>query len=368
MANLPHTNQGYGSTADAGELLAFLSNVFTDNLRMEAAGLPGMPVCIWGRHGIGKTEIVRQFARDNGFGLAVLSPAQIEEMGDLLGMPTISPNGKTTFLPPDWVPTNLGPGILLIDDVNRADDRILRGIMQLLQDRALMSWALPAQWHIVLTANPDDGHYAVTPLDDALLSRMMHITLRFDLKAWVRWAAVQKLDERGIHFVLANPEVITGKRTTARTLTRFFHAIARWPSLEAGDRQVQLLAEAALDVETSTAFIEFLRWGAGKLPPPEQILQSDNFSEQVASPLNGLLQGPPKRIDLLAAICTRMEIYLIEYQGKPSPRELANLKAFLLWDTLGRELRFSLARIVAAQASEVFQSVLADPEVAQAIL
>ena len=40
----------------------------------------------------------------------------------------------TVFAPPAWVPTADGPGILLLDDVNRADDRILRGLMQLLAE------------------------------------------------------------------------------------------------------------------------------------------------------------------------------------------------------------------------------------------
>ena len=63
-------------------------------------------------------------------------------MGDLLGMPDIEIiDGKkqTVFEAPSWVPKEEGPGILLIDDVNRADDRILRGIMQLLQNYELAS-------------------------------------------------------------------------------------------------------------------------------------------------------------------------------------------------------------------------------------
>ena len=327
-----------------------------------------MPVCIWGRHGIGKTEIVRQFARSNRFQFAEFSPAQIEEMGDLLGMPAIAKNGTTTYLPPAWVPTTPGPGILLIDDVNRADDRILRGIMPLLQNRALVAWALPEKWQIVLTANPDDGHYAVTPLDDALLSRMLHITLRFDIKAWAHWAATQKLDNRGIDFVLTHPDFITGKRTTARTLTHFFQALASRTTTDTDLRQIQLFAEAALDLETASAFLQFIRLDAEKLPSPEEILRADNFQEQIGARLHELTKGPPKRVDLLAALCTRMEIYLKQYRGKPGERALANLSAFLLWDHLGPELRFSLARSLAVECHAGFQSVLNDPEVAKAIL
>ena len=368
MSNIQQSDQGFGSLVDSVELIRFLSKVIADNLRLESDDKATMPVCIWGRHGIGKTEIVRQFAQSNGFQLTEFSPAQIEEMGDLLGMPAISENGKTTYLPPQWVPTQPGPGILLIDDVNRADDRILRGIMPLLQNRAIMAWALPEKWQIVLTANPDDGHYAVTPLDDALLSRMLHITLRFDIKAWAHWAATRKLDSRGIDFVLTHPDLIIGKRTTARTLTHFFRTLAYGTSPETDLRQIQLLAEAALDSETASAFLQFIRLDAEKIPTPEQILQADNFQEQFSAGLHELIKGPPKRVDLLSALCTRMEIFLKQYRGKPGQRELDNLSAFLLWEPLGRELRFSLARSLAAESHVGFKSVLDNPEVAQAIL
>ena len=114
----------YGTKANATEIEAFLNHVL-ENTRV--------PVCIWGKHGIGKTELVENFAKANGFDFTYIAPAQFEEMGDLVGMPKIV-DGKTVFAAPSWIPTTNKKGILLIDDVNRADDRILRGIMQLLQN------------------------------------------------------------------------------------------------------------------------------------------------------------------------------------------------------------------------------------------
>ena len=40
-----------------------------------------------GDHGIGKTETVESFARENGYQWAYIAPAQFEEIGDLPGMP-----------------------------------------------------------------------------------------------------------------------------------------------------------------------------------------------------------------------------------------------------------------------------------------
>ncbi len=348
---------GYGGTVPPGELIQFLEQVLDDNERLEAGGLPKMPLCIWGKHGIGKTEIVRAFARQKGYRLAYLAPAQVEEMGDMLGMPSISPEGVTVFHPPDWAPAVPGPGILLIDDVNRADDRILRGIMQLLQDHALMSWALPPHWHIVLTANPDDGNYSVTPLDDAMISRMLHITLHFDMREWASWATQSGIDPRGINFVLAYPDAITGRRTTARTLTRFFQSIGSIPDLEKEAGRVRLLAEASLDAETVQAFMHFMRY-ASHLPDPQHILHAADFQRDIEAPLYDLIKGPPLRVDMLSAVCIRMGLYLLQQNIPLNEREQHNLKAFMLAAQLPKELRFALARDLAASRNESIQSVL----------
>ena len=132
----------YGTAAKASEIVLFLEHFIKINQKAEAEGKRKTPFCIWGSHGIGKTELVEGFAESNGFQMAYVALAQFEEMGDLLGMPKIVEN-ETHFAPPEWVPKQNGPGILLIDDVNRADDRILRGIMQLLQNYKLASWDLP---------------------------------------------------------------------------------------------------------------------------------------------------------------------------------------------------------------------------------
>ena len=68
------------------------------------------------------------------------------------------------------------------------------------------------------TANPEGGDYSVTPMDDSMLTRMLHTTLKFDPKTWAEWASSSGVDPRGIAFVLTYPEVVTGKRTTPRSL------------------------------------------------------------------------------------------------------------------------------------------------------
>ena len=102
----------YGAQLDAERTAQTLRHLFQNNLRAQERGLLATPVCIWGMHGIGKTMLVEEYAREQGWEFAYCAPAQFEEMGDLNGLPILNEVGdrKTTgFAPPDWVPRAEGP-------------------------------------------------------------------------------------------------------------------------------------------------------------------------------------------------------------------------------------------------------------------
>lgn len=79
--------------------------------------------------------------------------------------------------------------------------------MQLVQDYRTISWRIPRGWTIVFTGNPDNRYNQVTTMDTAQLTRMKHITLEVDAKEWAIWAQENKIDKRGINFVLRYPEM-----------------------------------------------------------------------------------------------------------------------------------------------------------------
>jgi len=247
----------YGTKVHSMEVVNFIDHIVLTNNEKEKSGIRKTPLCIWGEHGIGKTQIVEQYAKDNGFKFEYIAPAQFEEMGDLVGMPKII-DDKTYFAPPKWVPQEESQGILLIDDVNRADERILRGIMQLLQNYELVSRKLPLGWQIILTANPDGGDYSVTPMDFAMITRMMHITLVFEPKTWALWAEKNSIDSRGINFVLTYPELVSGQRNTPRSFVQFFECIKSIKDLKEEITMVKMLADSCLDEVAVISFISFI--------------------------------------------------------------------------------------------------------------
>jgi MoxR-like ATPase len=257
---------------------------------------------------------------------------------------------------------------LLLDDLNRADDRILRGTMQLLQEFEMFSWKLPPKWQIVCTANPEGGDYSVSTMDDAMLTRMLHLTMVFDLKAWTRWASASGIDQRGIAFVLTYPEVITGKRTTPRTLAQFFDQIGSITDLKKDIELVSVLAESSLDSITATTFLAFVNDDLEQLINPQDILDAKDF-EQVAQRIAQLAKGPgaAKRVDRIATVCTRLYLMLVDPQYQQKPKHADNLTAFLMHEDIPNDLRFSLHRDLVSAGGDL-ASMLRSPKLAKLVL
>lgn len=196
----PGRNRAYGPLMAGKRISDFISAMITNNDREVALGRVPVPLCIWGPHGLGKTSSVIAYAKKHGWDFASIAPAQFNEMGDFHGLPMQVPDEvkggvKTVFVPPEWVPRpafdkNGKPkkGILLVDDFNRADPMILKGLMQFMQDGGLFSWKLPQGWQIICTANPENGDYQVSNLDGAMLTRMNHVTMQWDRDSWNAWA------------------------------------------------------------------------------------------------------------------------------------------------------------------------------------
>ncbi|MEM1416015.1 MAG: AAA family ATPase [Myxococcota bacterium] len=362
----------YGAKLHSDQLRRALDHIFRSNLALQEKGGRGTPVCIWGTHGVGKTMIVQAYAERMGWDFAYAAPAQFEEMGDLHGLPKLTENAdgeeRTIFAPPAWVPEGEGPGILLLDDVNRADDRILRGLMQLLQNFEMFSWKLPPKWQVVCTANPEGGDYSVTPMDDAMLTRMLHTTLVFDVKAWAAWATAAGVDARGIAFVLSYPEVVVGDRTTPRSLTQFFEQITSIGDLRAEAELVQMLARSTLDDVTVASFMSFVMNGLEQLVDPEEILDAEDFAPvkaRIDALAGDVVEG--SRVDLLSVICSRLYLALSRPGYVPGARHRENLVAFLLLDALPNDLRFSLHHDIVQIGPEAMELVT-DKRLAELVL
>lgn len=144
--------------------------------------------CFVSAPGLGKSEIVQQWARGQGYPVVDLRTALLEAP-DLIGFPTIvEQNGRqrTEHALPDMWPTS-GKGVLFIDEINRGTTSVMNCFMQLLTDRKVKDYTLPDGWMIVTAINPENEHNDVNSMDTALKDRLEFFSLEYDKKVHVAY-------------------------------------------------------------------------------------------------------------------------------------------------------------------------------------
>ena len=254
---------------------------------------------------------------------------QVEEMRKQ-GWKTTGRMPVTKYAPPSWAPTEERPGILLFDDGNRASPRILKGLMQLVQDYRTISWSLPAGWTIIFTGNPDTAEYSVTTQDCAQLTRMRHITMKLDVKEWVNWATENNVDGRGIGFALKYPEMIEngGERTNLRTYTEFCRCLERYPDKLNEQQRKSLVIDgnSLLDEEIVSTFMTFMEVDMKLVIDPEKILEDPKFALKEA---RSLMDCKEPRVDIISITCNRLIAHILSSNYEMKPEHIKNFQDFI---------------------------------------
>jgi hypothetical protein len=331
---------------NVNELKNFLKHIIDNNRYLQNNNKPMVSTEVVGDSGIGKTSSIIQLAEELDLNFVKLNLAQIEEIGDLVGFPirqfemtsedskewvdensvddyrkkgfTSTGLNRMSYCPPEWISGKQKGGILLLDDWNRADMRFIQAVMELVDRQQYISWKLPKDWHIILTANPDNGDYLVNSIDNAQKTRFISVNLKFDLKCWGKWAEENQLDGRCINFMLMHPELVT-KEVNSRSVSMFFNSISSVKNFEESLPLIQMIGEGSVGSEFSTLFTMFINNKLDKMISPENIINQDE--KYVMNTIKGLV-GKDKeyRADIASTLGTRISNYL-EYFSKDNPIE-----------------------------------------------
>ena len=331
---------------NVNELKDFLKHIISNNRYLQENKKPMVSTEVVGDSGIGKTSSIIQLTEELDLNFVKLNLAQIEEIGDLVGFPirqfemasedskewidensvedyrkkgfTSTGLNRMSYCPPEWISGKQKGGILLLDDWNRADMRFIQAVMELVDRQQYISWTLPKDWHIILTANPDNGDYLVNSIDNAQKTRFISVNLKFDLKCWGKWAEENQLDGRCINFMLMHPELVT-KQVNSRSVSMFFNSISSVKNFEESLPLIQMIGEGSVGSEFSTLFTMFINNKLDKMISPENILTQDE--KYVMNTIKGLV-GKDKeyRADIASTLGTRIANYL-EVYSKENPIE-----------------------------------------------
>ena len=153
------------------------------------------PVLIRGPHGIGKSQVVYQFAGAAGLPVVERRASQMTE-GDLLGMPTpelveVNGVGASQFRPFSWlIQACTEPVVLFLDEVDRATMEVRQGIFELTDSRKIAGWTLHPETLIFAAVNGGEhgAQYQVGEMDPAELDRWTVFDVEPTIEDWLTWA------------------------------------------------------------------------------------------------------------------------------------------------------------------------------------
>jgi hypothetical protein len=180
------------------------------------------PALLEGPTGIGKSELVQTLAKELGIATAVIDLSLLEPP-DLVGLPIIE-NGRTHYALPSILPRE-GAGILMLEELNRAERHIQQPALQLLSARTLHEYVLPEGWVCFAAINPMSADYQVSALDPALRARFLHLQVRAERASWLSWAIAAGVHPAVQSLVRAHDRVFDDvpPRTWAYVSSLLFH-------------------------------------------------------------------------------------------------------------------------------------------------
>jgi hypothetical protein len=141
---------------------------------------------LWGTRGIGKSSIVHQVAAHHRVPLVDLRLTTIEPV-DLRGaILADEARGRTVWLPPEFLPGADQPeGILFLDELTAADQRLQISAYSLILDRRVGNYRLPEGWQVVAAGNASTHGAVSHDMGTALADRMFHFHVQASIDAFV---------------------------------------------------------------------------------------------------------------------------------------------------------------------------------------
>ena len=225
------------------------------------------PVLLRGRHGIGKSTVVYQYAEKAGLPVVERRASQMTE-GDLVGLPVVSEN-STKFNPPDWYKRACDePVILFLDEVDRATLEVRQGIFELTDSRKLNGYELHPGTLVFAAINGGEhgSQYQVGEMDPAELDRWTVFDVEPSVEDWLTWAKDSEVSTITWDFVNQNrahlehtddfePNKVYPSR---RSWERLDHCLRTADLLEESSPALYSLAAAFVGFEAAVAYNDFV--------------------------------------------------------------------------------------------------------------
>lgn len=162
---------------------------------------------LWGARGVGKSSIVRQVAEHFGVPLVDLRLTTIEPVDIRGAIYADEVLARTVWFPPEFLPGADDPqGILFLDELTAADQRLQISAYSLILDRRVGKYRLPDGWQIIAAGNAS-FHGAIShDMGTALADRMFHFNVQTVIDAFLVHAAARGFAPEVMAYLKVRPD------------------------------------------------------------------------------------------------------------------------------------------------------------------
>lgn len=244
------------------------------------------PVLLRGRHGVGKSTVVYQFADSVHMQVVERRASQMTE-GDLVGLPIVEGN-STRFNPPDWFKKACDePVVLFLDEIDRATIEVRQGIFELTDSRKLNGYGLHPGTMVFAAINGGEhgDQYQVGEMDPAELDRWTVFDVEPTTEDWLDWGKDNVspvvwdfINNNRIHLEHTDDFEPNKVYPSRRSWERLSQCLVAADLLEESSPNLYNLTSAFVGFEAAVAFNDFVK-NYDRQVTTSDILDKGDFSK-----------------------------------------------------------------------------------------
>ncbi len=169
---------------------------------------------LWGTRGVGKSSIVRQVAEHYRVPLVDLRLTTIEPVDIRGAIYADDELERTVWFPPEFLPgTDQPAGILFLDELTAADQRLQISAYSLILDRRVGHYVLPDGWQIVAAGNASFHGAVCHDMGTALADRMFHFNVQTAIDAFLVHAVAHGFAPEVMAYLKIRPDKLDDTAT-----------------------------------------------------------------------------------------------------------------------------------------------------------
>lgn len=331
-------------------------------LTLSACNKIKRPVFIWGEKGLGKTQSVRQWAKENGYTYIPLYLGPMADTSDILGIQEKREDGTFFHTRPDWFPTS-GKNVIHLDEFNRCHPDLVQSMLSFVQLGMFHQHKLPEDTFFVGTGNNDNERYITTSVSDAaLLGRFIHVELEPEVSEWLLYAEKNNVSDTVLKFISDNPEMLIRRHGSGgfdfNQLTedprQWLETISPLEKIKEIDHIRYEIYQGVMGKPAAAKFLSYLKTNETRLDYKE-VLKNYNLVRPLVLNYSSKEES---RLDQLTLVVDQIIAKVIE--DDVTEDEVDNFKSFLL--DIPLELSYKVASKLEKSKCKYKNQIVNDPE------